>query len=38
MSTTRFTKQPLIKSGMRVLIMGGIALVAGLAAGLLIGE
>ncbi len=38
MSTTRFTKQPLLKSGMRVLIMGGIALVAGLAAGILIGE
>lgn len=38
MSTTRFTKQPLIKSGMRVLIMGGIALIAGLAAGILIGE
>jgi predicted membrane protein (TIGR00267 family) len=38
MSTTKFTKQPLIKSGMRILIMGGIALVAGLTAGLLIGE
>lgn len=38
MSTTKFTKQPLIKSGLRILIMGGIALVAGLAAGLLIGE
>jgi len=38
MSTTKFTKQPLLKSGLRILIMGGIALVAGLAAGLLIGE
>lgn len=38
MSTTKFTKQPLIKSGLRVLIMGGIALAAGLAAGILIGE
>lgn len=38
MSTTKFTKQPLLKSGIRVLIMGGIALVAGLAAGILIGE
>lgn len=38
LSTTKFTKQPLIKSGLRILIMGGIALVAGLVAGLLIGE
>lgn len=38
LSTTRFTKQPMLKSGLRILIMGGIALVAGLAAGLLIGE
>ncbi|MBP6866366.1 MAG: VIT1/CCC1 transporter family protein [Candidatus Pacebacteria bacterium] len=38
MGTTRFTKQPIFKSGLRILIMGGIALVAGLAAGLLIGE
>jgi VIT1/CCC1 family predicted Fe2+/Mn2+ transporter len=38
MSTTKFTKQPLLKSGLRVLVMGGIALIAGLAAGLLIGE
>lgn len=37
-STTRFTKQPMLKSGFRILVMGGIALVAGLAAGLLIGE
>ncbi len=34
MSMTKFTKQPLLKSGMRILIMGGIALVAGLLAGL----
>lgn len=38
MSTTKFTKQPVFKSGLRILIMGGVALVAGLAAGLLIGE
>lgn len=38
MSTTKFTKQPLLKSGLRILIMGGVALVAGLVAGLLIGE
>ncbi|MBI5530399.1 MAG: VIT1/CCC1 transporter family protein [Candidatus Doudnabacteria bacterium] len=34
--TTKFTKQPLFKSGFRMLLMGGIALAAGLAAGLLI--
>ncbi|MFA6076878.1 MAG: VIT1/CCC1 transporter family protein [Candidatus Paceibacterota bacterium] len=38
MSTTKFTKQPILKSGMRVLIMGGIALFAGLLAGVLIGQ
>ncbi len=38
MSTTKFTKQPIIKSGLRILIMGGIALVAGILAGTLIGE
>ncbi|MEK7140154.1 MAG: VIT1/CCC1 transporter family protein, partial [Patescibacteria group bacterium] len=38
MSTTKFTKQPLLKSGLRILIMGGIALAAGLAAGLLLGQ
>ncbi len=38
MSTTKFTKQPLIKSGLRVLIMGGIALFVGLIAGVLIGQ
>ena len=36
MGTTRFTKQPLLKSGLRMMIMGGIALGAGLIAGLLI--
>ncbi len=35
MGTTRFTKQPLLKSGLRMMIMGGIALGAGLVAGLL---
>ena len=34
MSMTKFTKQPLFKSGLRILVMGGIALVAGLLAGL----
>ncbi|KKQ07343.1 MAG: Conserved Archaeal membrane protein [Parcubacteria group bacterium GW2011_GWB1_36_5] len=38
MSTTKFTKQPLIKSGLRVLIMGGIALFVGLVAGVLMGQ
>ncbi|MFA5999932.1 MAG: VIT1/CCC1 transporter family protein [Candidatus Paceibacterota bacterium] len=33
-STTKFTKQPILKSGMRVLIMGGIALAVGLLAGI----
>lgn len=37
-STTRFTKQPVVKSGLRVLVMGGIALIAGLAAGAWIGQ
>jgi len=37
-STTKFTRQPLLKSGLRILVMGGIALVAGLVAGILIGE
>ncbi|MBI2630994.1 VIT1/CCC1 transporter family protein [Candidatus Nomurabacteria bacterium] len=36
MSTTKFTRQPLLKSGLRVLIMGGLALIAGLVAGLLV--
>jgi len=36
MSTTKFTKQPLLKSGLRVLLMGGIALVVGLVAGVLL--
>lgn len=36
MGTTKFTKQPLLKSGFRILIMGGIALLVGLLAGLLI--
>src|SRR3989344_561175 len=38
MSTTKFTKQPLIKLGFKVLIMGGIALSAGLVAGVLLGQ
>ena len=38
MSAAKFTKQPLIKSSLRVLVMGGVALIAGLAAGLLIGQ
>ncbi len=37
-STTKFTKQPILKSGMRVLIMGGIALAVGLLAGIFIGQ
>ena len=38
MSTTKFTKQPLIKSGLRVLVIGSVALIAGLAVGLLVGQ
>jgi VIT1/CCC1 family predicted Fe2+/Mn2+ transporter len=38
MGTTKFTKQPMLKSSMRVLVMGGIALVVGLVAGVLIGQ
>ncbi len=37
MSTTKFTKQPLIKSSLKVLLMGSIALVVGLIAGILLG-
>lgn len=37
-STTKFTKQPLVKSGLRMLIVGGIALAVGLTAGLLMGQ
>jgi len=36
--TTKFTKQPLAKAGLRMLITGGIALSVGLLAGLLIGQ
>ncbi len=36
MGTTKFTKQPLFKSGIRMMLMGGIALAAGLVAGLLV--
>lgn len=36
MGTTKFTKQPLLRSGLRMMIMGGIALGAGLIAGLLV--
>ncbi|HEY4512991.1 MAG TPA: VIT1/CCC1 transporter family protein [Candidatus Paceibacterota bacterium] len=38
MSTTKFTKQSLVKSGLRMLILGGIALVAGLLAGIFMGQ
>ena len=38
MSMTKFTKQPILKSGLRILILGGIALMVGLTAGILIGE
>jgi len=38
LSTTKFTKQPMLKSGLRILIMGGLALAAGLTAGLLLGK
>ncbi|OGI60084.1 hypothetical protein A2641_02845 [Candidatus Nomurabacteria bacterium RIFCSPHIGHO2_01_FULL_37_25] len=38
MSTTKFTKQPLIKSGLRVLALGGVALIAGLVAGIFLGQ
>lgn len=37
MSTTKFTKQPLLKSGLKILFMGGIALIVGLIAGILMG-
>lgn len=36
--TTKFTKQPMFKSGMRMMIMGGIALAVGLLAGLIVKE
>lgn len=35
--TAKFTKQPILKSSLRVLIIGGIALVIGLLAGMWIG-
>ncbi|MEK7190398.1 MAG: VIT1/CCC1 transporter family protein [Patescibacteria group bacterium] len=38
MGITKFTKQPLIKSSLKVLVMGGVALAVGLAAGILIGR
>jgi len=38
MGTTKFTKQPKIKSGLKILITGGIALMVGLFAGLLLGQ
>ncbi len=34
--TTKYTKQPALKSGLRMLMIGGTALAAGLAAGLLV--
>ncbi len=37
-ATTKFTRQSLVKSGLRMLIMGGIALAVGLAAGLFMGQ
>ncbi len=36
--TTKFTKEPLIRAGLRMLIVGGIALVAGLVVGSIIGQ
>lgn len=36
--TTRFTKEPFVRSGLRMFLMGGIALVVGLAAGTLVGK
>ncbi len=36
-TTTKFTKQPFLKSGLRMLIIGGIALGVGLIAGILAG-
>ncbi|MCW1930509.1 MAG: VIT1/CCC1 transporter family protein [Candidatus Kerfeldbacteria bacterium] len=36
--TTRFTHQPKLKAGVRILIMGGIALCAGLIAGIMLGQ
>lgn len=36
--TTKFTKQPLLKSGIRMLLVGGLALVVGLIAGILFGQ
>ncbi len=38
MSTTKFTKQPLIKSSLKIFFMGSIALIVGLVAGVLIGS
>lgn len=36
--TTKFTKQPKIKSGLKILITGGIALMVGLLAGILLAQ
>jgi predicted membrane protein (TIGR00267 family) len=36
--TTKFTKQPIIKSSLRVLVLGSIALLVGLVAGILMGR
>ena len=38
MGTTKFTKQPKIKSGLKIFFTGGIALVVGLLAGILLGQ
>jgi len=38
LGTTKFTKQPLIKSSLKILILGSIALMVGLIAGILMGQ
>jgi VIT1/CCC1 family predicted Fe2+/Mn2+ transporter len=38
MGTTKFTKEPVIKSSLRMLLMGGVALLVGLLAGTFIGQ
>ena len=38
MGTTKFTKGPVLKSSLRMLFMGGVALMVGLLAGTLIGQ
>ncbi len=36
-AATKFTKQSLIKSGLKILVIGGVALVVGLIVGILVG-